>query len=411
MAGDTPQRTSRRALLAGGARVALAGAAAATAAAARAEPGSPTDTSRAPGGPMRALSERSPFARIKRTLLDGPHEGISYTPIAELDGTLTPNDLHFTRHHAGIPAIDPATWSLTVHGLVERPLVFTLDDLKRLPSVSRVAFIECSGNGIAAARGRHRELTPTVIDGALSCAQWTGTPLATLLREVGVQPQARWFIAQSQDGCQYARSIPIAKAWDDALVAWAQNGEPVRREQGYPVRLLLPGYEGAAQVKWLRRIELVEEPVFFREETARYSDLRPDGRIEVLNLIHAVKSTLTSPTFPAHLTPGFVELRGLAWSGRGRVAHVDVSTDGGATWHRARLEEPVLPKALTRFTFPWRFDGAPATLLSRATDETGDTQLTHTALARTRTAGHDYHNNAIRGWHVAASGAVTFEQT
>ena len=239
----------------------------------------PLATSGQQGASMTPLSERAKGEHPARTL----HErlvGIASTPIDSLDGTVTPSDLHFTRHHAGIPAIDPAQFELLVHGKCERPTVFSLEDLRRLPSHTQICFLECAGNGVAALRSRRRDLSPQAIDGCTSNSEWTGVSLPVLLREVGAAPSARWLLAQSQDAARYSRSVPIAKALDTALLAYAQNGEPLRAEQGYPLRLLLPGWEGSASVKWLSRLELGERPTMTREETVRYSDLLPDGSVE-----------------------------------------------------------------------------------------------------------------------------------
>jgi sulfane dehydrogenase subunit SoxC len=358
---------------------------------------------------MTPLSERAPSEQPARVL----HErlgGISSTPLGDLDGTLTPSDLHFTRHHAGIPNIDAAQFTLLVHGLVERPTVFTLADLKRFPSRTVTCFLECAGNGLPAVRSAARERTPGEIDGATSNSEWTGVALGALLNEVGVRPHARWLLAQSADAARYSRSIPMDKAQDDALLAYAQNGEAIRLEQGYPLRLLLPGWEGSASVKWLCRIDAGDRPAFTREETARYSDIERDGRVRVFAFEMGPKSIITAPAFPRTLRAGWWEIRGLAWSGAGRVAQVDLSTDGGATWQAAELGEPVLPKAHTRFRLPWRWTGAPAILLSRATDERGQVQPSWAEFAATRATGNDYHNNHIRGWRVESDGRVFFER-
>jgi sulfane dehydrogenase subunit SoxC len=329
--------------------------------------------------------------------------------LQHLTGTITPSDLHFERHHAGVPAIDPAAHDLLIHGLVDRPLRFSVEDLKRFPPVSRVHFVECSGNGRAAWLTPAPGMTPQRTDGMTSNSEWTGVPLATLLREVGVRDSARWFLAEGGDACLMTRSVPIEKAWEDALVAWAQNGEPLRPEQGFPLRLLLPGFEGNANVKWLRRLELGTEPWMTRWETSKYTDPLKDDTARIFSLVMDAKSVITSPCAPDRLAgPGWRPVTGLAWSGRGRVAQVEVSTDAGRTWHAALLQEPVLPRAHTRFTQMWNWDGSPTVLLSRAIDETGYVQPTRQALMDARGAGTDYHNNAVRGWRVDASGAVTF---
>ena len=293
--------------------------------------------------------------------------------------------------------------------MVERPTTFRLADLKRFPSESRLVFIECSGNGGPGYRDIESEISPQGVDGLTSTSEWTGVPLKTLFAEVGVRPGAAWFLAEGQDAAVMTRSIPVAKAWDDALIAYAQNGEPLRPGQGYPVRLLLPGFEGNASVKWLRRIELADQPFMTREETSKYSDPLPDCTARLFSFEMDAKSTLTFPTYPARLErKGFWEIRGLAWSGRGRITRVEVSTDGGRSWQEAELQQPVLPKCHTRFRLMWNWSGRESVLLSRATDETGYVQPTLEALRAARGAGTQYHFNNIRAWRVRSDGQVLF---
>jgi sulfane dehydrogenase subunit SoxC len=333
---------------------------------------------------------------------------LSVTPIQNLSGIITPNGLHYERHHAGVPTIDPDQHRLIVHGLVERPLIFTMGDLTRFPSVSRVHFIECSGNSSPNWGAPEPELTAQDTHGLLSCAEWTGVPLSTVLSEAGVKPEAQWLLAEGGDAAAMTRSIPIEKALDDALLAYAQNGERLRPEQGYPLRLLLPGYEGNTNIKWLRRIKLGVAPFQTREETSKYTMVMPDHSIRQFNFVMEAKSVITFPSGGQKLgPPGFYEISGVAWSGRGKIARVEVSLDGGATWREAALQEPVLPKCLTRFRFPWRWDGGPALLASRAVDETGEAQPSREALLKQRDGRSYYHNNAIQTWRVAAGGAVT----
>ena len=369
----------------------------------------PTDTTRVQGPGATEVGERSPFEKAKRR--PGPGRSTSSTtPLQELHGIITPADLHFERHHAGIPSIDPAHYSLLIHGLVERPTVFTLDDLKRFPARSMIRFLECSGNGGRNYRPdpKAHEMSPQELDGLTSCSEWTGVPLATLLREVGVSPKSTWFLAESMDAAVLARSIPMEKALDDALVAYAQNGEALRPAQGYPVRLFLPGFEGSTNVKWLRRIEVATEPFMLREETSKYTDPLPDGTARQFSLVMDAKSIITEPSFPDRLSgAGWREIRGIAWSGRGTIARVDVSVDNGRTWQRAQLEEPVLPKCHTRFRFAWNWSGAETIVMSRATDETGYSQPTRTELLAVRGPGTQYHFNNIRAWKVAVDGTVT----
>jgi len=306
-----------------------------------------------------------------------------------------------------VPAIDPEQHRLIVHGLVDRPMIFTMADLMRFPAISRMHFLECSGNTAWAGETKP-DLTVQDTHGLLSCCEWTGVPLATVLAEAGIRPEAKWLLAEGGDAAAMARSIPMAKALDDAMLAYAQNGERLRPEQGYPLRLLLPGYEGNTNVKWLRRIKLGTAPFETREETSKYTMIMPNGTVRQFNFVMEAKSVITFPSGGQQLQqPGFVEISGLAWSGNGRIVRVEVSTDGGAGWRDAALQEPVLSKCLTRFRLPWQWDGGPAMLCSRATDETGYVQPSRAALLKLRDARSYYHNNAIQSWRLAAGGAVT----
>lgn len=368
----------------------------------------PLDATKLQGTPTAQLGARSPFHAPTRAPY-GDVTGSSLTPLRELTGNITPSDLHFERHHAGIPALDPDRHTLTIHGLVDRPLTFTVHDIKRFPQVVRTYFIECSGNGRVAYRDPKPDLTAQKVAGMISTSEWTGVPLATLFREAGVQSDAKWFLAEGGDACMMTRSVPIAKAWDDAMIVWAQNGEPLRPAQGYPMRLLLPGWEGNINVKWLRRLELGAKPWMTRWETSKYTDPRPDGTANIFTFEIDAKSIITSPSTPDTLTErGWRAVNGLAWSGRGRITRVEVSTDGGATWHDAELLGPSLPKSTVRFQYMWDWQGRDAILLSRATDEAGFVQPTHTALVAKRGPGTDYHFNQIVGWRVEKSGRVLF---
>ena len=370
----------------------------------------PGDSTKVQGPLASEVGSRSPFVKPKRVSL-GAGRTSSLTPLQDLEGIITPADLHFERHHGGVPAIDPATYSLLIHGMVERPLVLTLADLRRFPGRSVLHFLECSGNGGRAYRseGNTTDVTPQQIDGLTSTSEWTGVPLATLFREVGASPKAQWFLAEGMDAAVMTRSIPVAKAYDDALIAYAQNGEPLRPEQGFPARLFLPGVEGNACVKWLRRIEVSDQPFMTREETSKYTDPLPNGTARIFSLDMDAKSLITEPSFPDKLSgPGWWEVRGIAWSGRGKIARVDISADGGKTWHPAKLDGPVLPKCHTRFRYPWQWNGSAATLMSRATDETGYTQPTLDVLMAARGPSTAYHFNHIRAWRVSADGTVKF---
>ncbi|MDH5758030.1 MAG: sulfite dehydrogenase [Gemmatimonadota bacterium] len=378
-----------------------------------------SDGSSSPGGPEPTslgrlpseLGSRAPREQPRRRVYRNAHSGGSGTPLQDLHGIITPADLHFERHHGGVPDIDPDTYSLTIHGLVRRPTTFSLADLKRFPARSRICFLECSGNGNGTYRteGVRRETTVQSADGLFSTSEWTGVPLSTLFREVGVDSGATWFLAEGADAAHLARSIPVEKAWDDAMIVYAQNGEAIRPEQGYPARLLLPGWEGNANVKWIRRIELSDAPFMTREETSKYTDPLQDGTARQFSFVMDAKSVITFPSYPYVLPePGWWEVSGLAWSGRGRITGVEVSSDGGASWHDAELEEPVLPKCATRFRALWNWTGEPAVLMSRARDETGYVQPTLARLVEARGAGSSYHANQIRAWSVEPDGRVFF---
>jgi sulfane dehydrogenase subunit SoxC len=409
---DGTREPTRRCFLAGAAAVGVAAVAASVPGAATtqepAAPAVPLDPTKVPGAPTSALSARSPFERPARTPV-GQLSGSSLTPIHQLAGTITPTDLQFERHHNGVPAIDPERWRLLLHGLVERPLSFRLADLRRLPSVNRICFLECSGNGRNAYRSPRREMSPQEVDGMTANAEWTGVRVATLLGEAGVRPEARWVLAEGADAAVLSRSIPLDKMLEDALLVYAENGEALRPAAGYPVRLLLPGWEGNTSVKWIRRLEVIAQPNMSRDETSKYTDPLPNDTARRFSFVMDVKSTLIRPTYPGGLDgPGWTELSGVAWSGRGTIAGVDVSTDGGATWDPAELQPPVLDKAHVRFTRMWKWDGRRATLMSRAVDQTGAVQPTLAEFRVRRGAGTDYHFNYIRTWLVEPDGRVFY---
>jgi len=387
---------SRRALLAN-AVGAAATLTAATSAAGQERPESATRS----GRPPNEVGARSPAEQPKRQ----PSAISSRTPLQDLHGSITPSDLHFERHHAGVPVIDPGAYRLLIHGIVDRPTTFSLDDLKRFPSTSRTCFLECSGNF---GRQSGERTTAQELCGLTSQSEWTGVRLSTLFREVGVRRQATWFLAEGQDAALMTRSIPIVEALEDGLIAYAQNGEALRPEQGYPVRLFLPGMEGNASVKWLHRIELADEPFMTREETSKYTDPLADGTSRQFSLVIDARSVITSPSYPQIVQPGWIEIRGIAWSGRGRIQRVEISTDAGRSWNAAELQAPVLPKAHTRFRFLWRWDGSPTEIVSRAVDETGYVQPEWKALQTVRGRRTRYHLNPITGWRLGADGRVLF---
>jgi len=399
---ETDQSLNRRAFLLGAAALASTAAGQAILRSTNAQPAdAPADPMRIPGAPPTSYGRRSDFERTTRLV----GTSSSLTPLQNLHGMLTPTALHFERHHNGVPRIDPLRHRLLVHGLVERPMIFTLDELKRFPAASRVAFIECSGNSAGewqAPGGRSAQET----HGLLSTSEWTGVPLRTILREVGVRSDATWMLAEGSDAAAMTRSIPLVHALDEALICYAQNGEALRPEQGYPLRLLLPGWEGNTCIKWLRRLKLGRSPFMTREETSHYTDLMPDGTARQFTFVMEAKSLITYPSGGHMIHPGFVEIRGLAWSGRGRITAVDVTMDGGATWRQAALQEPVLPKCATPFRCPWSWQGQDAILKSRCADETGYVQPTRHDLIAVRGTHSTYHYNAIHSWMVSGDGTV-----
>jgi sulfane dehydrogenase subunit SoxC len=359
------------------------------------------DPTKKPGPYPGELGTRSPFETLKKTA----SETSSRTPLQSLYGTITPSDLHFERHHGGVPAIDPLKHELLIHGMVNRPIKFTLADLKRFPSVSRICFIECSGNF----RGNKETLTPQDICGLTSQSEWTGVMLSTLFRETGIHAGASWFLAEGGDAAVMTRSIPLKKGLYDAMIVYAQNGEAIRPQQGYPFRLLLPGWEGNTSVKWLRRLELSDQPFMTREETSKYTENIKDGKIRQFSFDMDARSIITFPVYPQQVEKGWIEIRGLAWSGRGKVLKVEVSTDAGKSWWTARLQEPVLDKAHTAFRYLWQWNGESTEIMSRVTDETGYTQPTMKQLVEARGASMGgYHLNPVTAWVIRKDGSVKF---
>ncbi len=333
--------------------------------------------------------------------------GASRTPLEQLRGTITPSGLHFERHHNGIPDIDPDQHKLLIHGLVDRPLSFSLETLARYPMTSRIQFLECSGNSGALLSPTPQARTCAQLHGLVAASEWTGVPLAVLLEEAGVKPGAKWLVAEGADAAMMSRSVPLDKAFDDALIALYQNGERLRPSNGYPMRLFLPGWEGNMSVKWLHRIKVTAVPAMTKDETSKYSDLQPDGTAQLFTFPMGVKSVITNPSGGLNMSkPGLYQITGLAWSGAGRIDRVEVSADAGKSWATAALDAPVLTKNLTRFRTAWRWNGAPATLMSRAIDEHGSVQPTRDSLIAGRANGFFYHYNAIQAWQIASTGEV-----
>jgi len=333
---------------------------------------------------------------------------VSFAPLQSLFGIVTPSGLHFERHHQGWWDIDPAKHRLMVNGLVKAPKVFTVDDLMRLPSVSRFHFIECGAN-TGMEWGNVAVPTVQYTHGMLSCSEFTGVPLVTLLEMAGADfTKGKFLLAEGADGSSMTRTIPMELVRSgQVLVAYGQNGEMLRPENGYPLRLVVPGVQGVSWVKYLRRIEVGDQPWASKDESLHYVDLMPDGVHRQYTSIQECKSVVTTPSGGQMLLDkGFYSISGLAWSGRGKVRHVDVSVDGGRNWKRARLQGPVLDKCLTRFDLDWVWDGKPAIVQSRATDETGYVQPTYRQLRGVRGTRSIYHNNAIQSWLVEESGEV-----
>jgi len=412
IAAPTRRQVLRDGVLAGGTVLAsgLAGTQASAASVDNLPPHVPEWT-RTPGEPTGSplYGAPSPFEnKVVRNISKSLPQYLSAssrTPLQDLDGIITPNGLFYERHHGGVPTIDPAQHRLMLHGLVDRSLIFTMDDLRRFPSQSRIHFLECSGNP---AYKKPFGKTASDLVGLVSCAEWTGVSLKLVLQEAGLQAGAKWVVAEGADAAAMTRSIPIEKCIEDAMLVYSQNGERLRPQQGYPLRLLLPGFEGNMSVKWLRRLHVTAEPAYSREETSKYTDLMPDGSAREFTFTMEAKSIITRPSGTQRLTnKGFVEISGLAWSGRGRIKRVEVSVDDGKSWQDAQLQDPVLTRALTRFRFPWQWDGQSAVIQSRATDETGYVQPTLAELLAVRGDNSVYHNNGIWPWRIAAEGEVS----
>ncbi len=327
-------------------------------------------------------------SKVTRTLIRSQPgttgSGAARTPLEALDGTLTPSGLHFERSHSGVPDIDPDKHRLLIHGMVKRPLIFTIDALLRYPMVSRIHFLECSGNSQFLYQPTPPSLTAGQTHGLVSCSEWTGVPLRLLLEEAGVDPGAPWILAEGADAAAMSRSVPMAKAMDDAMLALFQNGERLRPENGYPVRLFLPGWEGNMSVKWLRRLKVVPAPIMTKDETSRYTDLQADGRSLMFTYPMEVKSVITRPSHGMTLKgAGLYQISGIAWSGGGTIS-----------------------SALTRFRLPWRWDGSASVLKSRATDDTGAVQPERDRFIADHGNNAIFHCNAIQAWGVAANGEV-----
>jgi sulfane dehydrogenase subunit SoxC len=412
-----------------GAFLAAAAAAAPATTAARSPVGSPSNAgdpailelpehSRALGQPVAARAYGLP-SQYEKNLQRRESPGltrvggasVSFAPLQGLFGIITPSGLHFERHHQGWWDIDPSRHRLMVMGMVREAKVYTMDDLMRLPAVSRMHFIECGAN-TAMEWGNVSVPTVQYTHGMLSCCEFTGVKLSTLLDDCGFdRRKGKFVLAEGADGSSLTRTLSMERALDDVMVAWAMNGEMLRPENGYPLRLVAPGIQGVSWVKWLRRIEVGDQPWGTKDEVLHYVDLMPDGMLRQYTSIQECKSVITSPSGGQFLLDkGFYNVTGIAWSGRGRVKRVDISADGGRNWRAARIESPVLPKCLTRFNIDWVWEGGPAILQSRAVDETGYVQPKINQLRAVRGTRSIYHNNAIQSWKVAESGEVTNAQ-
>ncbi len=411
----------RRTFLRGGAAFAAAVTGYTVARSAAAEPLKDDPWSLGMGAVTPPLQTPSRFEKHVVRTLSNPNNELrnshARTPHHLLNGTITPNSMHFSINHSGLPDIDPEKHRLVIHGLVRQPLVFTVESLSRYPMESRMAFVECSGNSAPMFSNQPVQATAQALHGLVSCSEWTGVRLSTLLDEAGFDPKAKWVIAEGGDALALHRSVPVKKALDDAMIGLYQNGERLMPGNGYPMRLLLPGYQGNMNVKFLRRLKLTEGPAMSYYEGKIYSQLLPDGKAYRFHFLQEVKSFITHPSFGLKMNgPGYYEISGIAYSGNGRISRVMVSADGGKTWAQAALQEPVQSKAFARFRAPWRWNGGPAVLQSRAWDEAGNAQPTRAEFVAVRgetkkpvtnlLAFPNQHYNSITSWGIGSDGEI-----
>jgi sulfane dehydrogenase subunit SoxC len=410
----------RRALLRSGAMFAGALGSGASLTGAAAEPLTEPEWSQYPGEVTPPLQKPSRFeASVVRTLSNPkgePRTQHARTPLQMLNGTITPNSLHFTILHSGIPDIDPAQHRFVIHGMVKQPLEFTVDALMRYPMVTRKHFVECGGNSAPMFSPEPIQAPLQALHGLVSCAEWTGVPLSTLLDEAGADPKAAWMLAEGADSLAVSRSVPMKKAYDDAIVALYQNGERLMPGNGYPMRLVLPGYEGNMNTKFLRRIKVVDQPAMTYYESRNYSPLLPDGKAYKFYFVCEVKSFITQPSFGTSLkAPGFYEISGIAYSGTGRITKVMVSADGGKSWGRSGCRRSGESAGLHAFSMPWRWDGQPAVLTSRAWDDSGAVQPLRADFVALRGQANkvpnvlgfpNQHYNSLTAWGVESSGEI-----
>src|SRR6266704_3415111 len=410
----------RRAFLRGGAAFAAAVTGYTVARSAAAEPLKDDPWSLGMGAVTPPLQTPSRFEKHVVRTLSNPNNELrnshARTPHHLLNGTITPNSMHFSINHSGLPDIDPEKHRLVIHGLVRQPKIFSLEDLARYPMVTRMGFVECGGNSAPMFSSQPMQATAQALHGLASNSEWTGVLLSTLLEETGIDPKATWFLAEGADSLALHRSVPVKKALDDAMIALYQNGERVQPGNGYPMRLLLPGYQGNMNIKHVRRIKLIDQPAMSFYESKTYSQILPDGKMWLFHFVQEVKSFITHPSFGHSLKgPGYYEISGIAYSGNGRISKVMVSADRGKSWAQAALQAPVLSKAFTRFRMPWRWDGGPGVLQSRAWDEAGNVQPTRAQIVAARgettkvppvTGFPSQHYNGITTWAVERSGEV-----
>ena len=362
-----------------------------------------------------SLYEHNNTRRNTKLLASGNYRAsIAVTPIHESEGIITPNGLFFSRAHGGVAHVDPNEFRLMIHGLVEKPIVLTLEQLKRYPSVTRTHFIECPANGGQEWRGPQFN-SLQFAKGFMSCAEWTGVYIKTILKDLGLKPNAQWMLAEGSDNSEMGRTVPMDKVLDDAMIVWGQNGEALRPEQGYPARLLLPGWEGNLCVKWLKRLEFSDEPWFAKEETSRYTALKPTGKAIQHFYANEVNSTVVkpSPEIPwTNLEDGtMIEIEGLAWSGMGTITRVDLSFDGGNNYVEASLKGLVLPKCWTRWSYMHKYKkGDKLLLTSRAMDDAGYIQPTVNEEVAIMGVESIYHRNGVETWEVNEKGEVNHVQ-
>ena len=367
------------------------------------------------GAPLSELSKRSQYVQISRVPeatpgmrnVDPGNAINSKTPLDKLSGIITPSDLHYERSHSGVPDLDPAKHRLMLHGMAQKSLILTTDEIKAMPSVSRIAFIECSGNGWENWKKADENLTVQHTHGLISTHEWTGVPLRFLIDLVGKDSESTWMLAEGSDASGMARSIPLTdEIMNEAMVAYAQNGEPLRPAHGFPLRLLIPGWEGNLSVKWLRRLKFGDQPFMTRWETARYTSLMPNGKARQFQLRQEINSVITSPSGRMQIKPGYNRITGLAWSGHGKIERVEISTDAGESWKDAQLNQPVLPKAQARFQMDWEWDGKPTKILSRSTDDKNHVQPDRKSLIDEMGTNALFHYNAQQTWSIDAEGRV-----